>query len=37
VTAVDLLLSGVILLLLAGMLVRVTFHFREKRGGSPGE
>ena len=31
VTAVDLLLSGVILVMLAGMLVRVTFHFRERR------
>jgi hypothetical protein len=36
VTAVDLLLSGVILLILAGMLVRVTSHFRERRGDSPG-
>jgi len=35
VTAVDLLLSGVIIILLAGMLVRVTFHFRAKRTGSP--
>jgi hypothetical protein len=37
VTAVDLLLSGVILILLAGMLMRVTFQFRERRAGSPDE
>jgi hypothetical protein len=37
VTAVDLLLSGVILLMLAGMLVRVTSHFRERRMDSPGD
>ena len=35
VTAVDLLLSGVILVMLAGMLVRVTFHFHKRRVGSP--
>jgi hypothetical protein len=35
VTAVDLLLSGVILVILAGMLVRVTFHFRQQREGRP--
>ncbi len=37
VTAVDLLLSGVILVILGGLLVRVTFHFREKHAGSPDE
>src|SRR5262249_46391758 len=37
VTVVDLLLSGVILILLAGMLVRVTFHFRGKRAGGSDE
>lgn len=34
-TAVDLLLSGVILVILAGMLVRVTFHLRERRTSAP--
>lgn len=37
VTAVDLLLLGVILILLAGMLMRVTFQFRERRVGSADE
>jgi hypothetical protein len=35
ITAVDLLLSGVILILLAGLLVRVTFHLRAKRAAPP--
>jgi hypothetical protein len=34
-TAVDLSLSGVILVILAGMLVRVTFHFRDRRTSAP--
>jgi hypothetical protein len=37
VTAVDLLLSGVILVILAGLLVRVTAHFRQRRVSSPDE